>query len=65
MGQINALQVVWHVGWDSPEAVVAEVESLEAWQCVIDEDHLLQLVVRQVQHLQVPVVRRVVLIQRA
>lgn len=45
MGQIDALQVVWHVGGDSPEAVVAEVEGLEARQCVVDEDHLLQLIV--------------------
>lgn len=65
MGQVDGLQVVWHVGGDGPEAVVAQVERLEARQRVVDEHDALQLVVRQVQELEVPVIRRVVLVQGA
>lgn len=45
MGQVNRLQVGGHVGGQSPEVIVAEVECAQIDQCVIDEDGPLQLVV--------------------
>lgn len=53
-----------HVGGQSPELVVAQVERAQVDQRVVDEDGTLQLVVGQVQHSQVPLVDRVVLVQQ-
>lgn len=62
--QINTLQVGRHVCGNSPKPVPAEVEGLQIQQCVVDEDHFVQVIVRQIQILQVPVISCVFLFQR-
>lgn len=64
MGQVNSLQVCRHVGGQSPEEIVAQVEHAQVGQCIVDEDGPLQLVVGQVEHSQIPLVDRVVLVQQ-
>lgn len=52
------------IGRQSPEVIVAQVERAQIDQCVVDEDGPLQLVVGEVEHSQIPLVDRVVLVQQ-
>lgn len=64
MGQVNSLQVRRHVGGQSPEVIVAQVEHAQIDQSVIDEDDPLQLVVGEIEHSQIPLVDRIILVQQ-
>lgn len=63
--QVHRFQIVRHVGGHGPKVVVAQVEGAQTGEGVVDEDHPFQLVGRQIQCLQVPVVGRVVFVQWA
>jgi len=64
VGQVDVLQVHGHVGGQSPEVIVAQVERAQVGQRVVDEDGPLQLVVGEVKQPQVPLVDCVVLVQQ-
>ena len=61
VGQIHTLQIVRHICGDCPKPIVTQVERVKTWQGVVDEDHPFQLVGRQIQNPQVPVVGGVIL----
>lgn len=63
MGQIHRFYVLRYVGGHRPELVVTEVERLQVWERVVDEDDTLQLIDRQIQNPKVPLVGRVVFVK--
>lgn len=64
MGQVNNLQVYRHVGGQSPEVIVTQVECAEIDQSVVDEDGPLHVVAGEVKRSQIPLVDCIILVQQ-